>query len=173
MDDKPASREITARPAYVGEGVMINRIYKGCTACGEVKQLDEFHKRPRSRHGRRAQCKSCIRKKESARRRNTDGRHREYNRRWAKENPERVATYFQQYRHRNPDKKRAHRRVWDAVRQGKLVKPDACENCMAATEKAKLHAHHEDYSRPLEVEWLCQECHEKRHHPELWQEDAS
>jgi hypothetical protein len=27
----------------------------------------------------------------------------------------------------------------------------------------KVHAHHEDYSRPLDVTWLCQKCHVQRH----------
>ncbi len=28
---------------------------------------------------------------------------------------------------------------------------------------AKVHAHHHDYSKPLDVEWLCKDCHWQQH----------
>ena len=44
------------------------------------------------------------------------------------------------------------------------VKSDACEGCGKWCEDArKLHGHHSDYSKPLEVEWLCASCHGKKH----------
>ena len=43
-----------------------------------------------------------------------------------------------------------------AVKVGKLNKPKKCEVC----EKIKsLQGHHEDYSKPLDVVWLCSGCH--------------
>lgn len=36
------------------------------------------------------------------------------------------------------------------------MKPDLCEGC---NKEKKLTGHHKDYSKPLEVEWLCYECH--------------
>lgn len=49
-----------------------------------------------------------------------------------------------------------------AVLKGDLVRPDRCESCGAARQ---LDGHHEDYSRPLDVEWLCRVCHRRRHCP--------
>jgi hypothetical protein len=43
-----------------------------------------------------------------------------------------------------------------AVKSGKIAKPERCESC---GKIKKLTAHHPDYSRPLEVVWLCYECH--------------
>lgn len=43
-----------------------------------------------------------------------------------------------------------------AVKSGKVSKPDHCENC---EETRSLHGHHADYSKPLEVDWLCHDCH--------------
>jgi ribosomal protein S27AE len=45
-----------------------------------------------------------------------------------------------------------------AIREGVLVR-QPCERC----ETAKTEAHHEDYSRPLDVVWLCRKCHSLRH----------
>jgi hypothetical protein len=62
---------------------------------------------------------------------------------------------------RNPEKRRAHWAVDDALRAGRLVKPDACERCGATG--ARLHGHHEDYTKRLDVEWLCPLCHAGEH----------
>jgi len=60
---------------------------------------------------------------------------------------------------RNPDKRRAHVIVNNAVRDGRLFKPEACEECGERPGRRRLHAHHEDYERPLDVRWLCTACH--------------
>lgn len=46
-----------------------------------------------------------------------------------------------------------------AVWGGILVKPDRCQGCNRATPKSQLQGHHADHSRPLDVRWLCGECH--------------
>ena len=48
-----------------------------------------------------------------------------------------------------------------AVKTGQLNKPIDCEGC--GLEKL-LHGHHEDYTKPLEVNWICQQCHTLVHH---------
>lgn len=58
------------------------------------------------------------------------------------------------------DKKRAMDKVRRAVQSGKLVKPEACCDC---GQPRPLEAHHADYSKPLDVTWLCFRCHLK--HP--------
>lgn len=64
-------------------------------------------------------------------------------------------------------KNRARQKVAAAVDRGTLVRPDHCENCGAAANpklrKPNIEAHHADYSRPLEVEWLCGSCHARLH----------
>ena len=67
----------------------------------------------------------------------------------------------------NPEKKRAHSAVRRAVANGRLVIPPKCESC---GKGRKLQAHHEDYSKPLEVKWNCSTCHNRIHRrtvPEL------
>ena len=52
-------------------------------------------------------------------------------------------------------------KMMTAVRHGILKRPrDAtCQEC----GKVNAHKHHDDYSRPLDVMYLCPSCHMKRH----------
>src|ERR1017187_6135005 len=56
------------------------------------------------------------------------------------------------------DKIRVRSQVYIALGSGKLVKPLAC-----ACGNPKIEAHHPDYSKPLDVEWLCHPCHDALH----------
>lgn len=68
--------------------------------------------------------------------------------------------YFDKF----PEKLAAKKILRSAVRYGKIVKPAACEECMAAvTDPHRLHGHHHDYSKPLDVVWVCQPCHVNEH----------
>lgn len=51
--------------------------------------------------------------------------------------------------------------VTEALRRSILVRPEACEKC--GYTRSGLHAHHQDYMRPLEVRWLCPACHHGSH----------
>lgn len=54
----------------------------------------------------------------------------------------------------NPEKYQAHLAVQRAIRSGDLVRRP-CEMCGAT----RASAHHDDYSRQLDVRWLCHKCH--------------
>jgi hypothetical protein len=43
-----------------------------------------------------------------------------------------------------------------AMRIGRLVRPLRCQDC---DEYAATEGHHTDYTRPLDVRWLCDRCH--------------
>lgn len=60
---------------------------------------------------------------------------------------------------RNGEKRKAHILVGNAIRDGRLVR-QPCERCGG---DENIHAHHEDYSKPLDVTWLCNPCHAQRH----------
>jgi ribosomal protein S27AE len=59
---------------------------------------------------------------------------------------------------------RSHYLVSNAIRDGRLIK-QPCVICGAA----RAHAHHKDYTKPLDVTWLCAKCHTRIHaaFPEL------
>ena len=64
------------------------------------------------------------------------------------------ARYIGRYKLANPEKVRAHIAVRAAVKRGKLCK-QPCEVCGCL----EVQAHHEDYSKPLDVRWLCKSHH--------------
>lgn len=65
---------------------------------------------------------------------------------------------------RDPLKAKATKMVNIRVAKGTMKKAEACEDCGSTTRK--LTGHHEDYEKPLDVTWLCYECHGKRHRKE-------
>ena len=54
----------------------------------------------------------------------------------------------------------AYQKIKRLIRRGVIVKPEFCVDCGVKPPK---DAHHEDYSKPLEVIWLCHACHMERH----------
>lgn len=48
-----------------------------------------------------------------------------------------------------------------AVAQGAMVRPECCDDCGRGNRR--IEGHHDDYSRPLDVRWLCVWCHSKAH----------
>lgn len=52
---------------------------------------------------------------------------------------------------------RTAKRVKKAIERGILVRPDICEEC--GNHGSRIEAAHGDYSKPLDVRWLCPSCH--------------
>jgi len=67
------------------------------------------------------------------------------------------------YYYADPVRAEAHRRVNNALRTGDLTRPDNCSRCGVA---CVTRGHHDDYSKPLEVRWLCRKCHGYIHRKE-------
>lgn len=84
-----------------------------------------------------------------------------------RDNPQLVLRWKMNTHESNPTKLNARRCVNPAVRAGVLVKPESCSSCGAVFDPNKprsLQAHHSDYTKPLDVVWLCPKCHAE-HHP--------
>ncbi len=67
----------------------------------------------------------------------------------------------------DPEKIKAQNLVNRAIARGDLF-PQPCEGCGAEAYpthdgRRGVHAHHDDYSKPLDVRWLCYSCHGKEH----------
>jgi hypothetical protein len=118
---------------------------KTCSACGETKPLIEFFKRKRGKDGYNSQCKLCVAKMPGQREAD-----RERAAQWRRDNPERHQANTRAYRERNPERHVARNAVYFAVKRGELVR-QPCEGC----GNPGTDARHDDYSKRLEVWWLC------------------
>lgn len=149
---------------------------KKCFKCGASLPLSEFYKHRNMADGYLGKCKTCTK---------LDVRHREEK---LQRDPEWVASERRRHRekyirlgrtfnrdmqkHReasdrwavaNQDKRTAHSALAAAVRSGKIKKPSQCSACYKECPSKQLHGHHDDYTKPLEVRWLCAVCHGLHH----------
>ncbi len=154
---------------------------KPCSKCKVEKELSEFYKDSSRKDGLYPQCKKCH--NETVKRYSKTDKGKESNRkghckyRQTKRGRETERKSSQAYRRtergrevsRKADQKRyqfsteklkARIAVNHAIRDGKLTRPSVCESCF---NERFTEAHHEDYSKPLNVEWLCKECHTNLH----------
>lgn len=58
----------------------------------------------------------------------------------------------------HPEKHKAHVKVYLALKKGTLKRLN-CKVC----ERSETEAHHPDYTKPLDVVWLCREHHKDIH----------
>jgi hypothetical protein len=87
-----------------------------------------------------------------------------YSLRYRAANPESNRVAQKKWAGQNREKTRAHMTVHKAVVTGKIQRPTACSVCGIVPPPRRdgctqIHAHHRDYSKPLDVQWLCALCH--------------
>ncbi len=83
---------------------------------------------------------------------------------WIEKNLEKKRAYSRlgakKAREKFPEKNAARKMVSGALTLGILIRPLNCSKCL---KECKPEGHHPDYSKPLEVIWLCRQCHNKEH----------
>ena len=131
---------------------------KHCRICGTDKPTDDFHKRKASVDGLAARCKSCQSEYDRKRARlpHRVKARKDYQKTEAGKAAHAKAT--KKWLDANGRKRRAHVITGNAIRDGVLVK-NPCEVCGGT----KVNAHHDDYSKPLDVRWLCDTHHKQWH----------
>lgn len=136
---------------------------KVCRRCNLEKPIADFYVHQRMADGHLNICKPCVKNRVRKHRRENDSV-REYDRRRYHENENRqkhAAAVSKRWRQKYPERYEAHYVVSNAIRDKRLQKMP-CEIC----GNPQSHAHHEDYSKPLHVKWLCAAHHQRLHHGE-------
>lgn len=132
---------------------------KTCTKCKAEKDRSKFWRDNSNEDGLCRQCKPCMRKYQQS------DRYKKAVQEYRENNPNRIAKIRQisdkKYRQNHPEKKKARNKISHAPRDGTIERPLQCESCF---KEGPVEGHHPDYSKPLEVDWLCKGCHAKVHH---------
>jgi hypothetical protein len=138
-----------------------------CTACRVEKPESDFYRTHK-------QCKVCMRVKHKAYKEANPERVKEWRiarvirdrkrmdehrRKCRAKNRAAENARQQAYRDANRPKKHAWAAVARAVRSGLIAKPSACSRCGSG---GRIEGSHHDYSKPLDVEWLCVICHRSK-----------
>lgn len=77
---------------------------------------------------------------------------------WAKNNRESLSEYQYEWYQNNKEKRRAHVILRRAILSGEIMRPENCSKCQ---KQCKPDGHHTDYSKALDVIWLCRACHSR------------
>lgn len=135
---------------------------KKCFKCGIEKELSEFYKHSEMADGHLGKCKECAKKDVLEHRLKNIERIRAYDRKRGK-----LPCRIKENTRREKIRKKKHPLEYavkvlfgNAVRDKRVKKGERCERCGIG---GKLHGHHEDYYKPLDVIWFCPVCHKARH----------
>lgn len=151
---------------------------KACTKCKKFKTSNCFYSEKRNLNGLMANCKTCINERNKIyflnKRKDIEWVLKERDRKrtyqtnyYSKLSKNRKLEIFRNnrsvkyWREKYPERYRAHNVISHQIVSGKLIKPEACFNCLS--EISKLEAHHKNYNKPLDVIWLCKKCHSMQH----------
>jgi len=147
---------------------------KTCSRCHEQKPRADFYRDKRASDGLNSHCKSChvvatqaYKAADPQRRKAQDDawraahvqRVRAARDTYDERNPDYRRAVIRDWRTRHPDRARAHNILNRAVRSGRLQPASECATC--GISGVTIEGHHPDYSKALEVEWLCRRCHAK------------
>lgn len=160
-------------------------VKKNCSKCKECKSISCFYKQKNGLYERTAECKECrknrsrtwgqINKEQKNSRAKISRKlidRREEQKIWREKNPFYFKEYYKQNREirlecnrrflrNNPERYEFYKIYNVAKRKGLLINPNQCQVC--GVDNVKIFGHHFDYTKPLQVTWLCRNCHNDIH----------
>jgi hypothetical protein len=133
--------------------------HKKCRACGEDKPLTCYWADANNKDGTRAVCSSCAsdrqRRERLERKEEWRLRHSKYRAARLEHFRDKAKRYYLDHRLESSVRMRCSH----AIRSGKMAR-GSCEVCGVPN----ADAHHDDYSKPFSVRWLCRSHHIEWHH---------
>lgn len=146
---------------------------KQCFKCLNVLPLSDFYPHSQMSDGHLNKCKACTKSDSESRRmekmKDPEWVESELERHRIKArtrrqagiglpSKEQISIARKKFRAKYPEKHKAHNVVNNAIKRGRIKKQD-CQVCGSSDSEA----HHDDYSKPLDVIWLCPKHHAERH----------
>lgn len=147
---------------------------KRCKRCNLILDISMFYDKVGGKNGKHTICKPCLceAQKKMYHTEEYRKRHRTWAKKWRSEHHDLVRNAQSRMWNKNRslilDRWKTSERIqracrsitWEAVRKGILAKPTVCSICK---HTRPLHAHHDDYAKPLNVQWVCAQCHSDIH----------
>jgi ribosomal protein S27AE len=130
-----------------------------CCKCKELKPEESFYKDRTQKTGRGSYCKDCFRAYNSEKTKKDRDKYIEKSRNYRERNKNIISEKQKIYQANNREKIIAHGLVRRALEKGTIIKKELCEKC----GEPSVLSHHEDYSKPLDIMWLCLRCHQILH----------
>lgn len=137
-----------------------NEPIRTCKECKIDQLLTEYWLLKKSGKLRRLTCRTCL-KKRQAEYRKTESYKNSFKKSWniySKTEKGRATIKRSREKRISSGKYKATFAVWYAKKIG-LIKKLPCEAC----GEKKSEAHHCDYSKKLDIVWLCRQCHVNSH----------
>jgi len=131
---------------------------KICILCKMEKTVLEFYKLSANRNGLQGSCKKCWDARSLLNKRKNYDPVKQLEWSLKRKQEGRQMRDFLRQVVKFPEKYKARYTLKDAVKSGK-VKKEPCVVC----GNVKSQGHHDDYSKPLQVKWLCQIHHADLH----------
>ena len=135
---------------------------KLCFKCGEVKLMKDFYKHKKMADGHLNKCKVCTKKDVTTNRYRNHEHYLSYDKKRFRDSAERKKTHLEaseKYRKKSKVQIAARGKLRRQVLKGNI----AVQPCSVCGIVENVEAHHKDYSRPLDVVWLCSQHHGELH----------
>jgi hypothetical protein len=151
---------------------------KRCSKCEVEKSEDCFWRRNNRSSGVNSECKECAARRRTKRYSENKVLFRAKRKEYYAKNREKLCASqvegqkgnvkYRKYQNsylikkkKTGDKKFIARYMLHlAVKTGMIIRESKCTQCLI---EGKVEGHHEDYNKPLDVIWLCTQCHRALH----------
>lgn len=136
---------------------------KQCKKCLKTRLIDDFYKHSMMADGHISKCKECTKADVTENRNRNLDYYQNYDRKRydsggkrGESSKEAISRARERWVSSHQLERKVHYTVGNAIRDGRLIRPSSCSECGT---KGRVDAHHEDYSKPFDVTWLCRKCH--------------
>jgi hypothetical protein len=136
----------------------MSEIRKKCPKCKKNLPICEYSKRSNRKSGIASRCKKCLKISDRMYRQVNRIRIAKYAKKYRQINKDRILEYNKKHKPVTRLHSKAHWAVRSSLIRG-LIRKEPCKYC----GDLGTEAHHSDYSKPLDILWVCKKHHRRIH----------